>query len=118
MRLAKKHNEALASALESEALKTVKETIVDDAVRGWSVFDVDGVEISSENMPETATAVCSNVIDLATNIGAELNETDEHPTLTFIKGMREMHAVSFETANLVVLRNKSSNASRENRNGH
>ncbi len=118
MRPTKKHNEALSSALESDALETVNEAILEDSVRGWSVFDPDGVEISSDNVPDTVTAVCSNVIDLATNIGAELNETDAHPTLTFTKGKREMHAVSLDQANVVVLRNKSGGASRETRNGN
>jgi len=115
MRLNKKHSDALSGVLDTEELKKAKDIILDDAVRGWSIFDHDGVEVVSESVSETVTAVCSNAIDLTSKIGVELNESDEKPTMTFTKGMREMYAETFNKANMIVLRDKSNNSGREAR---
>lgn len=117
MRLFKKHTDALASVLHTDAVGCVKDVVGSDAVRGWSVFDVDGVEIAGEGVSETTIAVCSNAIDLATNIGAELNETDPKPTITFMKGAREMQTVRLDAANLLVLRDNANGTGKEARHG-
>ena len=114
MRLNKKHTDSLSEVLDIEELKKAKDIISDEAVRGWSVFDKDGVEVLSENVSETVTAVCSNAIDLTSKIGVELNESDEKPTMTFTKGLREMQAETFSQANMIVLRDKNT-AGRETR---
>ncbi len=113
MRLFKKHTDALASKLDGEEVKAIKDAVGDDTVRGWSVFDAEGIEIVSESVSETVTAVCSNVLDLAETIGTELNETDPKPSITFIKGARELHAEPLAAANLVVLRDKTSGMRKE-----
>lgn len=117
MRLFKKHTDALASVLDGEEIKRIKNAVADDAVRGWSIFDADGVEVISEGVSETVTAVCSNAIDLASKIGTELNETDVNPSLTFLKGSREMHAETLNTANLIVLRDNAGGGRKEMRHG-
>lgn len=108
MRLFKKHTDALASKLDGEDVKNIKNAVADDAVRGWSVFDSDGVELISEGVSETVTAVCSNILDLSVKVGDELNETDTRPSITLIKGSREMHAEALMSANIVILRDKVS----------
>ena len=115
MRLNKKHTDKLSSVLNSEELKTAKNIVLDDAVRGWSVLDRDGVVVLSEKASETVTAVCSNAIDLATKIGVELNESDPTPVMAFTKGRREMHTETFSKASMVVLLDKSTGAAREAR---
>ena len=113
MRLNKKHTDSLSEVLDGEELKRAKKIVSDATVRGWSVFDKKGVEVLSENVSETITAVCSHAIDLTSKIGVELNETDEKPTMTFSKGLREMHAETFSKANMIVLRDKSNATGRE-----
>lgn len=113
MRLFKKHTDELSSTLDGEEVKYIKEAVADDKVRGWSVFDADGIEITSEGVSETVTAVCSNVLDLSVRVGSELNETDTKPSITFLKGAREMHTEPLKTANIVVLRDKASGGIRK-----
>ncbi|MEO1536758.1 MAG: hypothetical protein AAFR73_03435 [Pseudomonadota bacterium] len=91
--------------------------MADDAVRGWSVFDANGIEVESEGVSETVTAVCSNAIDLASKIGTELNEMDVRPSITFLKGAREMHAETLGTANMIVLRDNAGGGRKEVRHG-
>ena len=117
MRLFKKHTDALSSVLDGEEVKKIKNAVADDAVRGWSVFDADGIEVISEGVSETVTAVCSNAIDLASRIGAELNETDTSPSITFLKGSRELHAETLTAANLIILRDNSGGGRKEMRHG-
>lgn len=54
----KKHSDALASTLDGEDVKHIKDAVADDTVRGCSIFDADGIEITSEGVSETVTAVC------------------------------------------------------------
>ncbi|MEM7719446.1 MAG: hypothetical protein AAF222_09585 [Pseudomonadota bacterium] len=113
MRLFKKHTDVLASVLDGEEVKAIKNAVADDAVRGWSVFDANGVEIVSEDVSDTVTAVCSNSIDLAAKIGGELNETDVKASITFIKGSREMQVSCLMGANMIVLRDNTSGGRKE-----
>ena len=117
MRLFKKHTDALSSVLDGEEVKKIKNSVADDAVRGWSVFDENGIEIVSEGVSETVTAVCSNAIDLASRIGSELNETDVKPSITFLKGSREMHAETLNASNMIVLRDNAGGGRKEARHG-
>lgn len=116
MRFAKKESDAVAAVLDAEEMKRAREIISDSGVRGWSVFDRDGVIVYSQGVSETAVAVASNAIDLATGIGSELNESDTRPTMTFMKGAREMHAETFARANMIVMREKGSASGRESHN--
>ncbi|MEO0917850.1 MAG: hypothetical protein AAFY31_12850 [Pseudomonadota bacterium] len=113
MRLFKRHTDDLASLLDGEEIKTIKNTVADTDVRGWSVFDADGVGLASEDVSETVTAVCSNAIDLAAKIGRELNETDVKASITFVKGAREMHVSCLMNANMVVLSDHTSGGRKE-----
>ncbi|MEM6385002.1 MAG: hypothetical protein AAF718_02075 [Pseudomonadota bacterium] len=117
MRLFKKHTDALSSVLDGEEIKTIKSAVADDAVRGWSVFNADGIEVISEGVSETVTAVCSNAIDLASKIGAELSESEIRPSITFMKGSREMHTEALRTANMIVLRDNANGGRKEVRHG-
>lgn len=117
MRLFKKHTDALSSVLDGEEVKRIKNIVADDAVRGWSIFDAEGIEVISEGVSETVTAVCSNAIDLASKIGDELNETDAKPSITFLKGSREMHAEALSTTNMIVLRDNAGGGRKEVRHG-
>ncbi len=54
--------------------------------------------LHAETIPETVTAVYSNVLDLAFKVGAGLDETDTNPSITFLKGACEMHAEPREQA--------------------
>lgn len=113
MRLFKKHTDALVPVLDGEEVKTIKNVVAENDVRGWSVFDANGVGLVSEDVSETITAVCSNAIDLAAKIGGELNETDVKASITFIKGAREMQVSCLMTANMVVLRDHTSGGRKE-----
>ena len=95
MRMFKKHSDTLSAALDSEEISKIKDLIGEDAVRGWSVFDHDGVELASESVSETVDA----------------------PTLTFMKGLREMQAETLGKANVIILRDKFGSAGREVRHG-
>ena len=117
MRLFKKHTDILSSVLDGEEVKKIKDAVADDAVRGWCVFDAEGVEVISEGVSETVTAVCSNALDLSVRVGAELSEPDEKPSITFLKGSKEMSAEPIGTANLIVLSEKSSGIRKEARHG-
>lgn len=115
MRLFKKHTDILSNVLDGEEVKQIKNAVADDAVRGWSVFDAEGIEVISEGVSETVTAVCSNALDLASKIGSELSEPDAKPSITFLKGSREMSAAPMGRANLIVLSEKSSGLRKEAR---
>lgn len=117
MRLDKKQNEALGESLSTDEIGTVREAIGDDAVFGWSIFDGDGGEVASNGVSETVTAVCSNVLDMAMQVGTDLGEEAEAPALTFIKGTREMQMIPLETVNMLVVRDKSAGFRKEQRNG-
>jgi len=117
MRLDKKQGDALNSAINSGEVSKVREAISDDGVFGWSVFDGDGGQVASNGVSETMTAVCSNVLDLAMQVGSDLGEEAEAPSLTFVKGTREMQMVPLETVNMLVVRDKSAGFRKEQRNG-
>lgn len=113
MRLFKKHTDILSSVLDGEEVKKIKAAVADETVRGWSVFDADGIEVISEGVSETVTAVCSNALDLAAKVGAELSEPDVQPSITFLKGSKEMSAEPLGQANMIVLSEKSSGIRKE-----
>ncbi len=69
--------------------------------------------LHAEAISETVAAVYSNVLDLAVKVGAELDETDTNPSITFLKGAREMQAEPLRSANTVVLRDKASGGIRK-----
>ena len=117
MRLDKKQGDVLNDAMDSSEVSTLREAIGDDSVFGWSVFDSDGGEVASNGLSETVTAVCSNVLDLAMQVGADLGEEAETPSLTFVKGTREMQMTPLETVNMLVVRDKSAGFRKEQRNG-
>lgn len=117
MRLDKKQGDALNSAIGSGEVSKLREAINDDGVLGWSVFDGDGGEVASKGVSDTVTAVCSNVLDLAMQVGADLGEEAEAPSLTFIKGSREIQLTPLEAVNMLVVRDKSSGFRKEQRNG-
>lgn len=117
MRLDKKQSDALTSTIGSGEVGKIREAIADDGVLGWSIFDGDGGELASKGVPETVTAVCSNVLDLAMQVGSDLGEEAQAPSLTFLKGTREMQMTPLDEINLLVVRDKSAGFRKEQRNG-
>lgn len=107
MRLVKKHTDVLSGTLGSDDIEGIKTAISEDSARGWSVFDHDGAELMSEGLSETVTAVCSNLLDIATSVGKELDEGSSTPAMTLVKGGVELHAEPLEAANVLVLAEKS-----------
>ena len=107
MRVPQDCSEILANAMSVDAFKQTKSVLNDDGVVGWSVFDSDGAEITSDGVSDRVTAVTSNILDLATQIGEQLGETDARPSVSFSKAALEMYSVAVEDVNLLVVRDKS-----------
>lgn len=108
MRLVKKQIDTLSKSLNDNDIATIKSAILDDNARGWSVFDQDGVEVLNEGLSETVTAVCSNLLDLATAVGTEIDEGASPPAMVLSKGGVELRAEPLQAANVLVLTEKSS----------
>ena len=108
MTLSKQKLEALKDVLPDNELKDVKALLPDDAIEGWSVFDQEGIEKASDGISEMVTAVCSNVLDLADSIGAEIDEASRRPSISFLKGSQELHVGLSGSAHVLVLRDNAS----------
>jgi hypothetical protein len=50
-------------------------------------------------------------------VGSDLGEEAEAPSLTFIKGTREMQMTPLDTVNMLIVRDKSIGFRKEQRNG-
>ena len=107
MRVLKKSSDALSNVLSDDALKRTKAVLNDDGVVGWSVFDTDGIEIASDGVSDRVTAVTSNILDLAAQIGEQLGEDAARPSVSLSKTALEMYSLPIEDVNLLVVRDKS-----------